>query len=275
MLTTYKEFVDYELLDAFKQKMLDLLDKTSGFIGHLGIRLVPESVGEAAALFDFGDFYLAFKSDGVGTKNLIADQMAYSEGYPWSFYGRLAQDLVAMNVNDLLCVGATPFALSDEVASGSKEWFKNEDRLDEIVSGFEVGCAQAGIVVPCGETPTLPGIIDPATVSITGSSLGIVRPKSRALLGDRIIPGDIVYGLASNGIHANGLSLARAVAKLLPHGYETLVPGYETELPPGQNRLGQLLLTPTRIYVPEITSMFERGVELHYLTNITGGALQK
>jgi len=268
----YSDYVDYGKLDPFKRAVMEKLGPTFKFIEKLGIRVVPESIGEPAVLFDFidYDFMLAFKSDGVGTKNKIADKMALNEAAAaqgMKLYSGFGRDLIAMNANDLICVGATPFALTDEVASGSSDWFKDAERVGQLLDGLYKGCELAGMTIPCGETPTLPDIIHPDSVSITGAAIGLVRPKTRAVLGERLRPGDVIYGIESDGIHSNGLSLARKIVEKLPEGYFTKLDGTWT--------VGEELLTPTELYVKEILEMLDEGVDIHYMSNITGSAWKK
>jgi len=266
----YSDFVDYSKLDPFKERVMRTLEPTFGLVERLGIRVVPESVGEPAALFDFldYDFMLAFKTDGVGTKNKIADKIGFSrEVGGRSLYDGFGIDLIAMNANDLICVGAVPFALTDEIAAGDSSWFSNVSRVEDLLEGLYRGCVESGVTIPCGETPALPDIIRPDSVNITGSSIGMVRPKERAILGRDLAEGDVIYGLESSGIHSNGLSLARKIAERLPEGFLTRLENGRT--------LGEELLTPTKIYVREISEMLESGVEIHYLSNITGSGWKK
>lgn len=265
----YSDFVDYSKLDPFKERIVKYLAPTFANLARMRIRIVQKSIGEPAALLDFldYDFMLAFKSDGVGTKNKIADEMIQKKSLDSKrLYSGFGIDLIAMNANDLLCLGATPIALSDEVASGDSSWFEDEEKVDGLLQGFKKGCDQAGITIPCGETPTIQDIIYSDSVSITGSMIGIVKPKSRVILGEKLQMGDIIYGLASNGIHANGLTLARKIVESLPEGYF---------IPFGNKTLGEELLKPTRIYVKPILEMLKRGIEIHYMSNITGSAFKK
>lgn len=256
----YSDFVDFGKLNPFKKKVLKILRSTSDYLLPLRIKLLSQSLGEPAALLDFldYDFLLAFKSDGVGTKSKIAEIIGD--------YSNLGIDLIAMNANDIICVGATPIALSDEVASGSSFWFNNQKKVDSLLLGFKKGCQLAGIIIPCGETPTLPDIIFSDTVNITGSMIGIVRPKSKAILGNNLREGDVIYGLASSGIHANGLTLARKIVEKLPQGYFS---------PFEKTIIGKELLKPTKIYVEPILTILKKEVEIHYMTNITGGGFKK
>jgi phosphoribosylformylglycinamidine cyclo-ligase len=266
----YADFVDYSTLDPFKERIVEALGPTWANIQRLGISLVPESLGQPAVLLDFldYDFSLAFKNDCVGTKGCIADRMV-AEGWGGdvaSLYSGLGVDVIANNANDIICMGAAPIALSDEIGSGRSEWFADEARVTGLLEGLRKGCDQTGITIPCGETPTLPDVVDPQTAYITGSMIGIVRPKERACWGQNLQAGDVIFGLSSSGLHSNGLTLGRRIAEQLPRGYFTSF---------GDWTLGQELLTPTQIYVAPVLEMFEAGVELHYLSNITGSGWRK
>lgn len=266
----YSTFVNYKILDPFKREIIKYLTPTFKNLEKFRIRILPASLGEPAILLDFldYDFLLAFKSDGVGTKNKIADQMLEKNPNlnPQKLYSGFGIDLIAMNANDIICVGAKPLALSDEIASGDSRWFRNREKVKGLLLGFKIGCQRAGIAIPCGETPTLQSIVYSDTVNITGSMIGIVKPKTRAILGEKIKPGDLIYGLPSGGIHANGLTLARKIVEKLPTGYFT---------PFGKKTIGEELLKPTTIYVQPVLEMLEKNIEIHYISNITGGGFRK
>ena len=266
----YADFVDYSTLDPFKERIVEALGPTWANIQRLGVRIIPESLGQPAVLLDFldYDFVLAFKNDCVGTKGYIADRMVAAgwNGDVASLYSGLGIDVIANNANDVICMGAVPMALSDEIGSGRSEWFADEARVAGLLQGLRQGCDETGITIPCGETPTLPDVVDPQTAYITGSMIGIVRPKERACWGQNLQAGDVIFGLASSGLHSNGLTLGRRIAERLPRGYFASF---------GDRTLGQELLTPTRIYVVPVLEMFEAGLELHYLSNITGSGWRK
>ncbi|PIP14668.1 hypothetical protein COX47_03970 [Candidatus Roizmanbacteria bacterium CG23_combo_of_CG06-09_8_20_14_all_35_49] len=260
--------------DAFKQGIVGLVKTTAKNILSQRIRIVPESLGEPAALLDFvdEDFYLAFKTDGVGTKSLIAEKMAVlARRKKWpkkriiNLYAGLGIDLIASNVNDLVCLGAAPIALADEIAAGSFGKFLDQDFIKGLLSGLKKGCQEAGITIPCGESPTLTDVIKAGVCSITGSSIGIIRPKQQAVFGQKLQAGDIIYGLTADGIHTNGLSLARKIAGKLPQGYFTAF---------GKKTVGEELLRPTRIYSQIILEMI-KDLEIHYLSHISGSAFRK
>lgn len=270
----YSDDVDYGRINLFKKAMSRAMESTFGIIEKLGIRIVPESIGEPAVVFDFlnADHMLAFTNDGVGSKTVVADMMGFSKSYQGrSFYHGIGWDLVAANVNDLICVGAVPFALLDELTVDKNSWFDGlpgDARINDLISGFKAACQEAGIVIPGGETAVMSDVINLGNCTLSGSALGIIRPKGRATLGGRKLkPGDVILGLASNGIHCNGLTLARRIAsKKLREGFFTPLEG---------KTVGEELLRPTKIYVKEILAIWQAGLDIHYLTNITGSGWEK
>lgn len=272
----YADIEGLERKDPFKKGFARLLKSSSLNLISSRIKIVPQSIGEPAALLDFldYDFYLALKTDGVGTKNLIADTMAMiiRQGKGKinqsisSLYSGLGVDLVASNVNDCICLGATPLALTDEVAAGDYHTFLDQEFIKGLYAGLKKGCRQANITIPSGESPTLTDILRKNTVSITGSLVGIVKPKNSVVLGQRLKVGDVIYGLGSNGIHTNGLSLARKIIEKQPQGYFT---------PFGNKTIGEELLTPTKIYVKPVLAMLDQRIDVHYMSHISGSSFKK
>lgn len=264
----YSYIEGLEKKDAFKKGFISLLKNTSDGLLKNGFSIVTQSLGEPAALIDFKqyDFYLAFKTDGVGTKSLIADIMAKKGRNISKLYSGLGIDLVASNVNDLICLGAVPIALSDEIAAGDYHAFTNNNIVKGLFKGLEEGCIEAGITIPSGESPTLVDIINKGMISMTGSSVGIIRPKKDAIFGQKLTSGDAIIGLVSSGMHTNGLSLARKIVEKLPQGYFTRFKN---------KTIGEELLTPTRIYVKPILEMLKKGVNIHYMTHISGSSFMK
>jgi len=206
-----------------------------------------ENLGHYSALLDFGSFYLAMTTDGVGTKVLVAEAVGK--------FDTIGIDMVAMNVNDLLCVGAEPVALVDYLAVKEPD----EKVFEEIAKGLYAGAEQAGIAIVGGETAVMPDLIN--GFDLAGTAIGVVE-KGRVITGKKIRPGDAVIGISSSGIHSNGLTLAR---KLLIHKYGL---DYEYE----GRKLWEWLLEPTRIYVRAVLELLER-VDVHGLAHITGGGL--
>lgn len=283
-----REQFSYADLDPFKVIAQRLAAETSRNIDRLGFQVVDESRGESALVIDEGDRYSAHVVEGLGTKNLVADAMRRKNvgeqlGIAYqlarvtdkTFYDQIGQCAVATIVNDLIPVGATPVQVSAYCAVGSPDWLTDKNRAEDLLVGFARGCDLAGAVYGGGETPALKGIIDPHTIDIAGSGYGIIRPKERLALGNKINPGDAIFMLESNGVHANGLSDARRVAERIAIARETSVARvYETRLADGRS-YGESLLDPTHIYAKVIESLFEEGLDLHYMVNLTGHGWRK
>ncbi len=208
-------------------------------------RKLPLELG-FTGLIEFGDYYLALNTDGVGTKIIVANEMK-----KWDTIGI---DCIAMNVNDTITVGAEPLAFVDYLAIDSY----NLKMAEEIGIGLNRGAEEANITIVGGETATVPEITKGADLS--GTSMGIVK-KNELVSGEAVKEGDIIFGIPSSGIHSNGLTLAR---KLFPDLHEK-VRGKE---------IGLELLTPTRIYVRDIMELLKiENCKVHGMAHITGGGL--
>ncbi len=258
------ETFDYHQLDRFKRACMAEARKTAGNIGFGFAEFAP-SRGESAYLVDVGEMFVAHVEEGLGTKNLVAEAMQRA-GHG-SYFDLIAQDTVAMIVNDLITVGALPVAVAMHVAVGTDDWFGHDLRVERLIQGWKRACDESACAWGGGETPTLRGIVGEQTALLSGSAWGVVKPKDRLLIGANIRPGDAIVLLTSSGIHANGLSLARKIAAELPEGYDTVLEG-------GLD-FGTELLKPTHIYVRLLRECFLRGVDLHYAVNITGHGLRK
>jgi phosphoribosylformylglycinamidine cyclo-ligase len=199
---------------------------------------------------------IAITTDSVGTKLLVAEMMGK--------YDTVGIDCMAMNVNDLLCVGATPVSFVDYIAVERLE----PDVLGEIGKGLFRGAELARVNIAGGEIAQLPemirGVEEGRGVDLAGTAIGTV-PLDRVIVGQSAKPGDVVVGLASSGIHSNGLTLAR---RLLFQEQGLKVDSYLQEL---GRTVGEELLEPTRIYVPEVVEMIEAGLALKALIHMTGG----
>jgi phosphoribosylformylglycinamidine cyclo-ligase len=257
--------VDYEAMDPFKRLAQLAGRETAKNILRLGFSEVESSRGESAYLMDAGDHFLAHVEEGLGTKDLVADAMHRLTGQ--SYYDRIAQCTVAMIVNDMITLGALPLSVAMHLAVGVSSWFHDEKRCGDLIHGWKRACDLAHCTWGGGETPTLKDIVHPDTAVLSGSAVGIVKPKSRLINGENIRHGDAIVIISSSGIHANGLTLAREIAGKLPNGYLTKL---------SDGRLyGEALLDPTMIYVPLVEDCFNEGVEIHYAVNITGHGWRK
>jgi phosphoribosylformylglycinamidine cyclo-ligase len=224
-MVDYKEAgVDIEAEDVAIKGILSTLK--TGLSGHF------------AGIVEFGDYYLSMCTDGVGSKIIVAEHQKK--------YDTVGIDMVAMNCNDVICIGAKPIALVDYLAIEKID----QDKIKEIMKGVAEGARQSGCDVISGETATLPEVIN--DFDLAGTALGVVK-KDEIITGEKIVEGDVIIGLESSGIHSNGLTLARKVLDLDEWGAE--------------------LLIPTRIYVKEILSIL--GPDVHGLSHITGGGLRK
>ncbi|WP_148883760.1 phosphoribosylformylglycinamidine cyclo-ligase [Thermococcus aciditolerans] len=245
MLTYAQAGVDDEKTARALRGIIGLAKKTFKF--RKGKTGEPSGIGHYAALMDFGSFYLAMTTDGVGTKVLVAEAVGK--------FDTIGIDMIAMNVNDLLCVGAEPVALVDYLAVREPD----ERVFDEIAKGLYEGARQAGIAIVGGETAVMPDLIN--GFDLAGTAIGTVQ-KGKVITGEKIKPGDAVIGIASSGIHSNGLTLARKL----------LIPKYGLDYEYEGRKLWEWLLEPTRIYVKAVLELIE-SVEVHGLAHITGGGL--
>jgi phosphoribosylformylglycinamidine cyclo-ligase len=257
--------VDYDALDPFKRRAQLAGRSTADAIRRLGVSEVEMSRGESAYLVETPESYLAHVEEGLGTKNLVADAM-YRLVPARSYYDHIAQDTVAMIVNDMVTLGALPLAVAMHLGAGSSEWFRDDRRAGDLVDGWRRACQLARCAWGGGETPTLSGVVEAATVVLAGSAIGVIKPKGR-LIRANIQHGDAIVMFESSGIHANGLTLARAIADRAPNGYLT-------PLRDGRP-YGEALLDPTHIYVGAIEDCLNRGVDIHYAVNITGHGWRK
>ncbi|MGI8424164.1 MAG: AIR synthase related protein [Chloroflexota bacterium] len=260
--------VDYDLLDPGKRLAQEAARGTGEQLARHEFSEVAGTRGESAYVVDAGPFYLAFLTEGLGTKSLVADAVRAITGR--SHYEQVAQDTVATILNDLATVGASPVAVSAYWGAGDSQWFADQARLADLVRGWAQACTAAGAAWGGGETQALSGIIQPGVIDLAGAAVGIIRPKSRLLHGDRLEPGDAILIAPSTGIHANGLTLARRLAEWLPDGYTTPVPG-----DPARRGYGEVLLDPAPLYGPLIDRLFIEGVDLHYAAHVTGHGWRK
>ncbi len=254
--------VDYTKIDPLKKLAQSLAKTTSQ---NSDLKVMEESYGESAFVWEEDDCFRAFVIEGLGTKSLVADEVRKFSGK--THYDALAQDTIAMIVNDLIVVGAKPQIINAYFAAGSSDWFADEQRSKDLLEGFAKACIEAGTVWGGGESPALGGIINETSSDLAGSAIGIIKPKERLTLGDKLTAGDAILLIESSGIHANGLSKARTLA-------EGLKEKYQTKLPDGST-FGETLLTPTHIYSSTIQNLSEEGIDVHYLVNITGHGFRK
>jgi phosphoribosylformylglycinamidine cyclo-ligase len=204
---------------------------------------------------------LAISTDGVGTKLLVAQALGK--------YDTVGIDCIAMNVNDVLCVGAVPISMVDYIAVSAMD----SGVLNEIAKGLYDGAQQAGISIPGGEIAQIRELLrehagNGFSFDLVGTCVGTVHPR-RLIVGQNIAPGDVVVGIESSGIHSNGFTLARKALGVGETG-EAELQHYRGEL---GRTLGEELLTPTNIYVREVLAMLEAEIAIKALIHITSDGL--
>jgi len=257
--------VDYDLIDPLKVAAQRAAASTATQLQSHGFSEVAASRGESAYVVDVGPFYLASIVECLGSKTLVADEMHRLTGR--SYYDGIAQDTIAMAVNDLITVGATPLVVQAYWAAGGSEWFGDAQRAQALVAGWKKACEACGVAWGGGETPALAGIVEAGRIDLAASCTGLINPKTRLSVGDRLGAGDAIVLLASSGIHANGLSLARKLVERLPQGYLTPLTTGAT--------YGDALLAPTTLYSPVTEALHRAGIAPHYCANITGHGWRK
>lgn len=197
---------------------------------------------------------LAISTDGVGTKILIAQELGR--------YDTVGIDCVAMNANDVICVGARPISMVDYIAVQQAD----PTLLGQLAKGLYAGAEMAGINIPAGEIAQvremLHGSRDGFAFDLVGTCVGTV-PLDRILIGQAVRPGDVVVGIASSGVHSNGFTLARTVLQRAGLRYSDHIAALGTTL-------GDALLTPTHIYVKEAVAMLDAELDVKAFIHITG-----
>ncbi len=257
--------VDYEVLDAGKRQALARALSTSPLLQARGGQALDASRGEPAFVFELEGRTFAFVVEGLGTKAMIARAVLEQSGV--NRFADVAYDTVAAIANDLCCVGALPLVLNAYFATGSSGWYEHRERSEALLAGWERACRDAGATWGGGESPSLPGLLAEDEIELAGAAVGALPAGVRPLLGEDLRPGDEIVLLASSGLHANGASLARMLARALPDGYAT-------PLADGSS-FGEALLAPSLMYVPLVQRLLEEGVPVGYLSHITGHGFLK
>jgi len=262
---TYKRSgVNYSQIDPIKILAQKAAVKTAKNL-PAGFKEVSQSRGESAYVVDCGGFYLASITECLGTKALVADETRKITAK--TYYNKIAQDTIAMAVNDVLTVGALPLSVHAYWAAGDSSWFNDQKRAKDLIKGWKKACNLSGASWGGGETPVLTGVIKKNTIDLAASCIGIIKPKKRLILGKELGKGDAIIFLKSSGIHANGISLARKIAKKLKKKYAAKLPNGKL--------FGQELLKPTIIYTSVIKGLFTNNINIHYIVNITGHGWRK
>ena len=221
---------------------------------------------------------LISSTDGVGTKTAIAAALGR--------YDTIGRDLVAMCADDVVCSGAAPLFFLDYVAVGRLE----PEHVADLVAGVAAGCEEAGCALVGGETAEHPGLMQPGEFDLAGFCVGVVE-RDQWLDGEDVAVGDAIVGLPSSGLHANGYSLVRSLISkwdldlsrpyqeqlILSLGAEAAAAAIEVEPAQTLSTLGEVLLTPTRIYSGTLlrlrAALNAGGHDIHGIAHVTGGGL--
>ena len=242
--------LDYAKAGVNVKKVKEIQNSIEKLIAKTHNKNVLPILGHYAGLVKVENKILAMHTDGVGSKVLVAQFLKK--------YDTIGIDCVAMNVNDLICVGATPLAIVDYLA------LKREDEslVNEIMKGLVKGAQEANVAIIGGETAILPDIIKEALdysgfamngFDLAATCIGVVD-KEKIITGKEMKVNDVIIGLESSGLHSNGYTLARKVLSL--------------------NQWGEELIRPTTIYVKPILEILKK-VNVHGIAHITGGAFSK
>lgn len=263
---TYEQAgVTYGVLDPIKKLAQDAAAQTAPYLKKQSFSEISETRGESAFVWKQGNVLMASVIEGLGTKNLVADGMA--EITKKTYYDTIGHDTVATIINDLVTVGAVPLVLHAYWAFGDTAFLSNKKRMTDLITGWKNACEIAQVTWGGGETPTLKHIVEASTVDLGGSAIGIIKNKKHLLTDKKLKAGDRILSIKSNGVNANGISLTRAIAKKLPKGYAT-------KLTDG-TYFGEALLTKSNIYAKLVQDLLSAGLDIHYISNITGHGMRK
>ncbi|NJR73347.1 MAG: phosphoribosylformylglycinamidine cyclo-ligase [Scytonema sp. CRU_2_7] len=243
--------VDVEAGREFVNQIRNLVNSTfrpeviGGLGGFSGCFQLPSGYKEPV---------LVSGTDGVGTKLKIAHAL--------NRHDTVGIDLVAMCVNDVLTSGAEPLFFLDYLATSQLD----KEQLTQVVAGIASGCQQAGCALLGGETAEMPGFYQVGEYDLAGFCVGIVE-RSQMLDGSQVQMGDVAIALASTGVHSNGFSLVRKIVSEKGFSWSDSLEIF------GGQTLGEVFLSPTRIYVKPVLSARQAGLEIHGMAHITGGGL--
>ncbi|MGI0031821.1 MAG: phosphoribosylformylglycinamidine cyclo-ligase [Nitrososphaeraceae archaeon] len=252
-----KAGVDIKKIRKIQGNIGKIISKTHFSFGNNNWKVLS-GFGHYAGLIEIDSKIIALHTDGIGTKIIVAQLM--------NRFDTLGIDCVAMNVNDIICIGAVPVGFLDYIALKKPDHYL----LRELLKGLTKGAKESKMAIVGGETAILPDLLNQTeenSFDLVGTVFGITDKKA-LVLGDKITEGDIIIGLESSGLHSNGYSLARRV--LLP---KHKLKNSHIFL---KSSLGEELLKPTRIYVKPIRDLLDAEREsIHGLAHITGGSFSK
>ena len=263
---TYSQVGDnYETKDPIKKLTQVAARQTGKNLLKHGFSEVSDTRGESAYVWQQGNILMASVVEGLGTKNLIADEMRKITGN--TYYDVIGHDTVATVINDLITVGAQPLVIHAYWAIEDNEWLQDKKRMTDLITGWKSACDLSEASWGGGETATMKQIVIHDSSELAGSAIGIITLKKNLIVSKNLKSDDRIILLKSNGVNANGISLTRAIAKRLSKGYATKLSGGKM--------YGEALLTKSNIYAKLIKNLIDAKIDIHYISNITGHGLRK
>ena len=268
-----KAGVDYTIMEPFKMAMIEAGKKTLKFPNKRGVFVNKEATHAHGAVFEYrgeGSHIWCQTQEDLGNKNWIAEWMYQKTGK--SYYDSIAIDTALIVVNDVISQGAMPVIFTDQLEASRSEWYADKKRAKDFAAGFLKICKEVGMALPAGESASVTYLINPKSpvkeiASLSGSVTGIIAPRENLITGQELAVGDHIIGVASSGIHANGISLVIKKAMDLPEQFLT-------KLPNG-NTLGEDALIPTYSYVALIEALLKNKIKIHALLPGTGDGVGK
>src|SRR3989344_1682056 len=268
-----KAGVDYTVMEPFKMAMIEAGKKTLKFPNKRGVYVNEDATHAHGAVFEYRGsqpHIWCVTQEDLGNKNWIAEWMYQKTGK--SYYDSIAIDTALIVANDVIAQGAMPVVFTDQLEANGSEWYADKKRAKDFAAGLLRICEEVGMALPAGESASVTYIIDPKDpvkeiASLSGSVTGIIAPKENLITGQNLGVGDYIVGVASSGLHANGISLVIKKALELPEQFLT-------KLPNG-NSLGEEALIPTRSYVALIEALLKNKIKIHALLPGTGDGVGK
>lgn len=268
-----KAGVDYTVMEPFKMAMIEAGRKTLKFPNKRGVYVKEEATHAHGAVFEYrGELPHIWcqTQEDLGNKNWIAEWMYQKTGK--SYYEAIAIDTALIVVNDVIAQGAMPVIFTDQLEASDSSWYGDEKRAKDFANGFLKICEEVGMALPAGESASVTYLINPKPpvekiATLSGSVTGIIAPKENLITGQDLGVGDHIIGVASSGLHANGISLVIKKALELPDQFLTKLPNGQT--------IGEEALTPTRSYVALVEALLANKIKIHALLPGTGDGVGK
>ena len=268
-----KAGVDYTVMEPFKMAMIEAGRKTLKFPNKRGVFINKDATHAHGAVFEYrgkGNPIWCQTQEDLGNKNWIAEWMYQKTGK--SYYDSIAIDTALIVVNDVIAQGAMPVIFTDQLEASESSWYADKKRAQDFANGLYKICKKVGMALPAGESASVTYLINPKApvqkiASLSGSVTGIVNPKENLITGRGLQVGDRIIGVASSGLHANGVSLVIKKALELPKQFLTKLPNGKT--------LGAEALTLTISYVALVEELLKEKIKIHALLPGTGDGVGK